>query len=147
MEAQVLSRYTGVPTKQINRLLSMSGQTMAKDPEFINLLNSLDKDHLEETLPEARAAYEKGLPAFERHLHQQYGLETTPMSAFTLGNWVVGALQFPQYTNKIMEMHENIPREVFVNELPRLLDMLDHVRGGREWQRALCVFSLPLMRL
>jgi hypothetical protein len=147
MNNKDLAQYIGVPIEKVDYVLSMSGAEIVKDEIFVGMLKSVDRDLLERTLPQAREAYEKGLPAFETMLQKRYGLSNTPMSAYTLGNWVVGALQFPDYIDTILNMHADIASEVFVGGLPDLLDMVANVPdGGHEWQRALCIFSIPLMR-
>lgn len=127
--------------------MNLSGKQLLENKTYVAMLHDLDKDLLEATLPTVRDVYERHLPEFVERVEQRYGLGATPMSAFTLGNWVVGALQFPDHTHSILEMHANIPREVFNNELQSLMDILEEVsQGKQEWQRAMCVFALPLMR-
>ncbi len=147
MNVNELSYYIGAPTSLLDSLLSMQGREIIRDKRFVDLLRSVDKDLLEKTLPEARAAYAAHLPDFSNQLSKRYGLANTPMSAYTLGNWVVGALQFPDYLDTILDMHADIATEVFVGGLPELLAIVDEMpKAGGEWQRALCLLSIPLMK-
>lgn len=135
-----------LPQSTIDRMLHLSPEALLQDPEYLDLLHSLDRALLEETLPLARTAYEAGLQAFSDALNTRYGLKDTPMSAYTLGNWVVGALQYPNYTDQILKMHTRVPSEAVRNGLPDLLGMLSKMpKGSAEWQRALTALSLPLM--
>ncbi|MEM6527816.1 MAG: hypothetical protein AAF653_05950 [Chloroflexota bacterium] len=146
MDSGTLARYTGVPRTEIDRLLSMSGGAVVEDAGFMNPVGSIDITLLKQSLPATRAAYEEQLPALRKDITGRYGVNADVMSAHTLGNWIVGALEFPQYISSITSNHTNVPREVFVNEMPQLLAMVEDVPdGGTEWQKALCIFVLPLM--
>jgi len=147
MDHKTLSRYLNIPESSVNKFMSMSSREILENAEYRELLGSIDRDTLEATLQDARETYEKYLPPFVETVERKYKLGTTPMSPYTLGNWVVGALQFPDYTDSILEMHTRVPGHVFVNELQSLMDILEHMPNAHaEWQRALCLFSLPLMR-
>jgi hypothetical protein len=147
MNTQTLAQYMNVPEGTAKQLMGLSARQLLADETYIGLLYDLDRELLEATLPTVRAVYEEYLPEFIEGVESRYNLDATPMSAFTLGNWVVGALQFPEHTHSILEMHANVPREVFNNELQSLMDILENTPEGKaEWQRAMCVFALPLMR-
>jgi len=146
MDASDIATTVGLPEATIKRLMGLAPADLLQDPEYLDLLHELDRELLEETLPMARSAYEEGLPAFSASLNARYGLADTPMSAYTLGNWVVGALQYPDHTSQILKMHDRVPGEAVRNGLEDLLGMLSTMpKGSREWQRALCALSLPLM--
>lgn len=146
MKNSQLAAHIGISTQELDGFLSMRGRDIIQDANYIALLNSVDRDLLERTLPQIRAVYEERLPAFAATIAQRYGLDHNPMSAYTLGNWVVGALQFPAYVDSILDLHEGLAAEMFANELPTLLAMVEDTPGSEEWKRALCLFSLPLMR-
>ncbi len=147
MDAATIATYSGATPGQVQRFFTMTGEAIILDESYQALLAEVDKDLLEETLDDVRAIYDRELPAFQDTLEKRYDVNTAPMSAYTLGNWVVGALAFPQYTNSLVDMHKGVPNDIFLNELPILLEMVGQVpRAGREWQRALCLFAIPLMR-
>lgn len=148
MKSAQIARHLDVDVEVVERLLTLSGAEMLKDKGYINYLKKLDLHALEHTLPEARAAYERGLPAFQQEIQNRYGVASSPMSAYTLGNWVVGALQYPENTDQILHMHRRIPSEVIINGLEPLLHMLDTLpkESATLWKKALCALSLPLMR-
>ncbi|MEO1664250.1 MAG: hypothetical protein AAFU54_06420 [Chloroflexota bacterium] len=146
MKNGALAQYIGVPGSEIDRLLQMSGDDVVTDAGFMKLVKSIDLAVLKQSLPATRAAYEEQLPALRKDITNRYGVNADVMSAHTLGNWIVGAIEFPQYISSITSNHTDVPREVFVNKMPQLLDMVKDVPGGgAEWQKALCVFVLPLM--
>jgi hypothetical protein len=146
MNNNEIAQIINIPTSTLKRFMSLPGKKLLKDPEYIAILKDLDRELLEATLADARNAYEKGLPAFSEQLAARYGLDSTPMSAYTLGNWVVGALQYPENTDQILKMHDRVPGEAISGGLTDLLHMLDNLpAGAQEWQRALAVLSLPLM--
>jgi acyl carrier protein phosphodiesterase len=68
------------------------------------------------------------------------------MSPFTLGNWVVGILEYPEEAKKLIEMHRRVPHQALVDNLPGILEILNEMpRGRAEWQKALCLLAFPLM--
>ncbi|MFZ4814743.1 MAG: hypothetical protein ACOYL5_09415 [Phototrophicaceae bacterium] len=138
----------GVPVQLIERLLSLSAASVLEDAEYIEYLKKFDLTLLENSLDAARSAYEVGLPAFKQEIEARYQITAAPMSAFTLGNWVVGALQYPEHTQQILVMHSRVPGRVIVEGLDSLVAMLDDLPEGRdEWQRALVALAIPLMRI
>ena len=146
MKTGQLAAYIGISVKDLDYFLAMNGHDIINDSQYTALLSGVDRELLERTLPQVRAVYEERLPAFAASIQERYKLDRNPMSAFTLGNWIVGALQFPAYIQSILDLHDGIAAEVFANELPALLAMVDDVPGNEEWKRALCLFSLPLMQ-
>lgn len=141
-----LAAKIGISVRELDYFLNMRGEDIIKDDNYIALLGKVDRPVLEKTLPQIRAVYEERLPDFAAYIEKRYKLDHNPMSAYTLGNWVVGALQFPAYVNSILDMHEGLAAEMFANELPALLAMVEDTPGSVEWQRALCLFSLPLIQ-
>lgn len=146
MDSNVISQYTGMALPTVDRLLQMKAERIYEDPVYLLALESLDKTFLEATLPLARKAYEGHLQEFSTQLQQKYRLSVNPMSAFTLGNWVVGILQYPNEARKLMGMHTALNGEIIADGLPELLAMLEGMpRGSREWQQALCLLAFPLL--
>ncbi len=141
-----LAQLVNVSPATLQRFLSMEATALYEDDEYMSLVRSLNRNLMEETLPEVRAAYEKHLPGFVDEIKKQYQLKDNPMSAYTLGNWMVGILRYPETTNTLLNMHTRVPSQMIIDGLPHLLSFLDEVeRGGAEWQRALCILSIPLM--
>ena len=142
----ILSRYIGVSPGKVARLLTLSQQQVYADQEYLGWVNQLDAERLYDTLQYARSVYEAYMPEFSQHLSNQFGMHKTVMSAYTLGNWLVGFLQFPNTINGLTRMHQHIPRQAIADLLPRMLEVLQEMpEGGREWQRALAILSLPLL--
>lgn len=146
MIEQILSQYTGISANQIARILSLKQAQVYEDPDYQAWISQLDPTALYETLPLARAAYEQGMPQFAEHLRDNYGLDNTKMSPFTLGNWLVGFLQYPNTITNLAKLHHRIPPQAFREMLPMMLTMLDTMPdGGAQWQRALALMALPLL--
>jgi hypothetical protein len=146
VNTETIANYTGISLSEIKRFSNMGPYDIYKDPAYIAALKTLDRSYLESTLQLARAAYEKHIDAFKDDVKARYGLDKTPMSAFTLGNWVVGVLQYPSSAHEILKLHKGIKGEVISGSLQELLDMLNEMpEGAAEWQQALCMLSFPLM--
>ena len=146
MNAETIASYTGLSLSEVQRFFKMGAFDVYKDANYIKVLKSLDKAYLEATLPAARAAYETHIDAFKDEVKARYGLDRAPMSSFTLGNWVVGVLQYPASAHEILGMHKGIKGEVISGSLQDLLDMLnDMPQGSEKWQQALCLLAFPLM--
>lgn len=146
MTIEQIASYTGLAPRTIDRLLQMGTTHIYQDDDYIAALEGLDKAYLEDTLPLARDAYESRLDEFAQEIAERYGVDSEPMSPFTLGNWVVGMLQYPSHAAKMIEMHERVPRVAVRESLHHLLLMLDDMpEGAQQWQQALCLLSFPLM--
>lgn len=138
----MLSSYSGIPVKQLQYLLSLSPAKMYQDSVYQNLVRQLNAEMLQDTLVSVRETYDKHLPTIKR----QYNLRNTTMSGFTLANWIIGFLSYPDRLPDLLERHVNVPPSVIADVAPDLLAVLGEVpRGGAEWQRALTVFILPLL--
>ncbi|MCU0463768.1 MAG: hypothetical protein MUF38_04280 [Anaerolineae bacterium] len=146
MLEDTLAHYIGANKDQINRLTRMKQSQVYSDPTYQAWVQQMDAGALHETLAHARAAYEEHLPQFAAILSTRYGMSNTPMSSFTLGNWLVGFLQYPDSISNLSKMHQRIPQEAFREMLPEMIQMLDDLPTGREgWQRALALMALPLV--
>lgn len=146
MNSQEISAYTGLSTQLIQRLQSMSVNNVYADKDYLNALSSLNRDTLQSTLADARQAYENHLEEFSNAIRTGYNLNTDVMSPFTLGNWVVGILEYPDQAKTLIEMHERVPHQALVEHLPGILEILNEMSHGRaEWQKALCLLAFPLM--
>jgi hypothetical protein len=142
MSASALAHYAGISEDEFNRLLSLSAAAMYTDPSYQKLISQLDAAALSQTLPYARTVYEKYLP----DIKEKYGLAGTVMSGYTLCNWVLGFLMRPERITDMLERHVNVPTQTIINALPDLAAVLDEAeQGGPDWQKALIIFSMPLM--
>lgn len=145
MIEQTLSHYIKVQPAQIVRLLNMTAAAIYADDEYKGWIASLNPDVLHDSLPHARSAYELSLPRFTKVLKEKYGLSNTPMSAFTLGNWLVGFLRYPESIADMPSLHQRVPVEAFREMLPDMLKILDNVPDGDQWQKAMALMALPMM--
>jgi|GEM_PF-1787379 len=146
MLEDTLAQYIGIPTTSVSRIIKMQQTKIYEDKDYKEWINKLDSTSLHNTLPHARSAYDKHLPDFVQILQTRYGMKDTPMSAYTLGNWLVGFLQYPSALANLAEMHNRIPQRAFREMLPQLISMLDEMPAGRaDWQRALSLLALPLL--
>jgi hypothetical protein len=145
MIVETLAHYIGVKPAQIQRLLSLAQSQVYADDEYRTWLGTLDAALLYETLTDARAAYESQLDVFSSLLRDRYGMGETRMSSFTLGNWLIGFLQYPDTIARLSQMHSRIPQQAFLDMLPDMIKMLDSMNSGRaDWQKALALMALPL---
>ncbi len=148
MLSEILAGFTGLPTSEVERLMSMTGAKVYDDPVYQELLTHLNKDRLYETLPLARDAYRDGLPAFKDNLMQQFHYGTEPVTPFLLANWLLGFLQYPDELVGLLKRHTRIPLEIVQAGLPDILRMLDVMPEGRaEWQQAAATLALPLVAM
>jgi len=146
MKTGEIAHYTGQSTSEINRLLGLGQAAVYADPVYKDWVKSLDVTLLHQTLPMARAIYERLLPSFTARLKDSYGIDSSPMSAFTLGNWLVGFLQYPDQINQLAHLHRRIPKAALEEGLPDILQALEELPNGkREWQKAMTVLMLPLL--
>lgn len=125
------------------------GQAQLFDhPDYKALIEGLDIPLLEQTVPHAREAYRRQLDGFIQVLEDEYDLENPVMSPFTLGNWLVQFLYEQDKLPELLAKHERVPIEALRDGLPELLRMLDDIDDDairQEWQRAMCILSLPLI--
>jgi hypothetical protein len=148
MNKQMLADITGLAPNTVQQFMDMSAEEIVKDVSYIQLLEDIDCEHLEQTLPEVRAAYEHELPAFINMLQEKHNVNSEPMSAYTLGNWVIGVLHYPDRAGQILGMHQNVPGHVISEGLPEFLAILDSLNDSvtaAEWKRAVTALSIPLM--
>jgi hypothetical protein len=68
------------------------------------------------------------------------------MSAFTLGNWLVGFLQFPAALEGLSKFHKRLPQDAMAELLPHMLSVLEDMpHGSADWQKALALLSMPML--
>ena len=142
MSADVIAHYTGYSVQEIERLLSLGVDHIFNDGNYVDMVNDLDRELLYNTLPAARDAYDKGLPGFKANLSDRYDFTDSPMSAFTLANWLVSFLEQPDQLPTLLDQHAKVPLDILTDGLPDLLAILDNVGNSRaEWQKALAVIG------
>lgn len=146
MNNERIAQYTGLSLNEVKRLRSMSAQEVFSDSAYIKTLKKLDRHFLESTLADARHAYAIHMDEFKTEIKNRYGISSEPMSAFTLGNWVVGVLQYPDQAKELLRMHGNVGGDVFSGSIEQVLTILEDMpTGTREWQQAMCLLAFPMM--
>ncbi len=146
MIAQELARYMGIPAEEVEQLLKIGVRKLAADPGYQAMLKKLDLPLLESTMAEAHNLIEKGLPEFTDHITSEYSLRRNPMSGYTLANWLVGYLNFPEKVEALVELHDRVPHEAVEKYLPAVIQMLQPMSQGREeWQKALATVGIILV--
>ncbi len=146
MDIQTIAHYTGLSEAQVAGYLSRPAAETYRDPHYIQLLESLDNKYLRQTLGMVRDYYDEHLGEFVDELENRYQISRGAMSGFTLANWVIGFLDYPDYAVDLLERHSKLPAEVFDGGLEDLLLLLEGLPEGREqWQQALCLLAFPLM--
>jgi len=146
MDARTISHFTGLSEVDVQAYLSSSARDIYQDPHYIEALNTLDKKYLHETLSMVRDYYDVHLDEFAEGLENRYQISRGAMSGFTLANWVVGFLNYPDRVVDLLDRHADLPRVIFDEGLEDLLRLLEGLPEGREhWQKALCLLAFPLM--
>ncbi len=126
---------------EIERLLTLDATALYDDPGYQAFVDRLRGDVLEATVAQVRAAYDRGLP----EIKARYALSDTVMSGYTLANWVLGFMMYPDQIRDMLDRHRSVPPDVVSATLPELLDLLDDANVAPEWKHALATFSLPLL--
>jgi hypothetical protein len=140
--AAELATYAQVSAAEIDRLLALRPEAIYQDKIYQTWIASLDTVQLSSNLPHARAAYDRGLDPIKH----KYKLSGTIMSGHTLCNWVLGFLMYPEKLRDMLDHHASVPTRSVAAALPELIALLDDMPSGRdEWQRALVIFTLPLL--
>lgn len=142
MLIQQLVTYTGLPETEIKRLLALSPTEIYDDPAYLALIPQLNEETLKATAAQVQQIYEDYLPA----LKDKHQLGSTIMSSYTLVNWVLGFLMYPERLRDMLRYHRRLTAEQVANMLPDLFALLDEMSEGvNAWKMALAVISLPLL--
>lgn len=142
---QTIATYTNLSLSEVKRLLSLSPDEIARDPDYMELVHSLDSARLEASLQEARKAFLQGLQPIADNMMHQYQLTHNPMSAYTLGNWLVGFSESGDIT-MFQGLHTDLPLDMIATYLPPIIGTLDTMTEGRNyWQHALSVMAISLL--
>jgi len=146
MVANLISQHVNISTQEVDRLLSLGAANVYKDPNYLALVDQLDNEHLQETVVAAREAYRQGLGPLKQEIEEKYHLGDSMMSAFTLGNWLVGFLYSSDSLSTLLDKHHRVPPEAIADGLPGILNILDTMGAdGNMWKEAMCVLALPLL--
>lgn len=147
MDNATLAKYIGTDAATIQKLRQLDASAMYNHADYRALFDGLDAAYLQNTLPLVRKAYDAELPKFKTQLASKYSIDAEPMSAFTLGNWIVGILSYPERFNDLLGIHGKVPGMAIDDSLDTLVEMLGTMpEGASMWQHALCLLSLPLMQ-
>ncbi len=142
MLVQQLATYTGLSDAEIERLLALSPSEIYDDPAYSALIPQLDEEALKATAAQVQQIYADHLPA----LKDKHQLSGSIMSSYTLVNWVLGFLMYPERLPDMLQYHQRLTSEQVAAMLPDLFTLLDALSEGREaWETALAVISLPLL--
>jgi hypothetical protein len=144
--AGVIAHYCTLSKRDVADLLRMTPEQVINDKRFTRAVDQFDVDHLLSTLPEAREVLQVHLPPITEQMTANYDMENNPMSAYTLGNWIVGFAERPEQMSMLLEIHNRLPAGIFADYLPDLLAIYTHMEHhGEDWQRAMAVISIPLV--
>jgi hypothetical protein len=117
MLENTLARCINAPVEDVERLLALSPEALYDDALYRDLVGRLDANALETTATYARLAYDAQLPPIKA----KYGLSNTVMSGYTLCNWVLGFLMYPQKLPDMITRHARIPADTIEAALPELI--------------------------
>lgn len=146
MDIEMIAHYTKLPKSMLIKYKTMSAKAIYSDSEYINALSNINRDDLEASLPLARRVYEKYMDEWKFMIQNKYNVNSEPMSAYTLGNWVVGVLQYPTSAREILNFHKGLDANMFREFLETLVEVLDDMPSHKEeWQNALTLLAFPLM--
>lgn len=142
---EVLVRSTGLPPEEVVRMLSLGTNALSLDPAYLALVARLSGAMLEFTLPAAYALLNERIPPINQRMTEEYGLTRSPMSADTLGNWLVSFARSPRMLWLLPVLHSTLVPAMITRYLPEIIATLDDMGEGRaEWQKALAILGLLL---
>lgn len=139
MVVTILAQQLNTTPQEVERLLALPAAEVYDDPVYLEFVSHLHADTLQATSRAVRDIYETALEP----LKEQHGLGGTVMSGYTLVNWVLGFLSYPDTMRDMLERHANLPVDLIAEVLPELIELVGE--ANVEWQHALAVFSLPLL--
>lgn len=146
MKNELLASYIQIDVATITRLRKIDAASIYTHPDYQTLVSTIDTHVLDETLAAAREVYEVALDSLKPQLSEKFGIKSEIMSAYTVGNWTVGFLQYPDKLSDLIQIHDNVPPHVVEFGLGYLLEALDDMpKGGPEWKKAICIILLPLL--
>jgi hypothetical protein len=144
----IFSQHLGLSTTELETLLSLSLQKFLNLPTVKELLESLDTQLLQESLPTAGRVLAEQLPAFYDWLKNELDLQRVPDSPDHTTTWVIGFLNHQESLTRLVELHRPVPRPALERSIPRLIATFDGVEEDRvrkEWQKAIAALCLVLV--
>lgn len=146
MDTHQIAKYCNLPIEQVDYFFSLPPEEIYRDEQYVRALYRLDLPRLRMTLPMVRSYYDEHLDEFATCMERTYHIQRGAMSAYTLGNWVVAFLDYPENALSMLEKHSHLPPEMFNGGLEELLNLLDGLPEAQQaWQQALCLLAFPLM--
>lgn len=144
--ASTIIKYVEIPESTLERWLELSPTQLIDDPEYLKTVATLDRRTLMGTMPRVLASYGILLPRYQIELFDKYNITSAPMFSDSMTRWILSVLESPHFMGQILEIHRDIPTEVFLEGIPVILEVLDKVHyGGKAWQEAICLLCLPLI--
>ena len=144
----IFSQHLGLSTAELETLLSLSWQEFLNLPAVKELLESLDTQLLQETLPTAGGVLAERLPPFYDWLKNELGVKRVPDSPDHTTTWVIGFLNHQESLTRLVELHRPVPRPALERSVPRLVAAFDGVeeeKVRKEWQKAIAALCLVLV--
>lgn len=144
----IFSQHLGLSTAELETLLSISLQEFLTFPAVNELLESLDTQLLQETLPTAGSVLAERLPPFYEWLKNELGVKRVPDSPDHTTKWVIGFLHRKESLTRLVELHRPVPRPALERSVPRLVAAFDGVKEEKvrhEWQKAIAALGLVLV--
>lgn len=144
----IFSQHLGLSTAELETLVSLSLQEFLNLPAVKELLESLDTQLLQETLPTAGGVLAERLPPFYDWLKNELGVQRVPDSPDHTTKWVIGFLNRQESLTRLVELHRPVPRPALERSIPRLVAAFDGVeekKVRKEWQKAIAALCLVLV--
>ncbi|GAB4182762.1 MAG: hypothetical protein Fur006_18930 [Coleofasciculaceae cyanobacterium] len=144
----IFSQHLGLSTAELETLLSFSLPKFLNLPAVKDLLESLDTQLLQETLPTAGRVLAEQLPAFYDWLKNELDVKRVPDSPNHTTKWVIGFLNHQESLTRLVELHRPVPRPALERSIPRLVAMFDAVEEDKvrkAWQKAIAALCLVLV--
>lgn len=144
----IFSQHLGLSTAELETLLSLSLQEFLNLSAVKELLESLDSQLLQKTLPTAGRVLAERLPPFYDWLKNELGVKRVPDSPDHTTKWVIGFLKHQESLTRLVELHRPVPRPALERSIPRLVAAFDGVEEDKvrkEWQKAIAALCLVLV--
>ena len=144
----IFSQHLGLSTAELETLPSPSLQEFLNLSAVKELLESLDTQLLQETLPTAGRILAEQLPAFYDWLKKELDVKRVPDSPNHTTKWVIGFLNHQESLTRLVELHRPVPRPALERSIPRLVAAFDGVeeeKVRKEWQKAIAALCLVLV--
>ena len=144
----IFPQHLGLLTADLETLLSLSLQEFLNLSAVKELLESLDTQLLQKTLPTAGRVLAERLPPFYDWLKNELGVKRVPDSPDHTTKWVIGFLNHQESLTRLVELHRPVPRIALERSIPRLVAAFDGVKEEKvrkEWQKAIAALCLVLV--